>query len=161
MGGRVGDRAGLGQGRNRLGNWYLNVEQPHEALRFHQEALATFQGLHDRSGFAKTLDLLGVASYLSGDLMQSAAYYEQAIALLRELDERARLPNSLATLLLCCGNYQTETLVPAAAGFAESLQQGQLALKVAGAIGQRSDATYDLIHMGMCLGPRGQYARAL
>jgi len=155
------DPAALAHSLNRLGNWYLNVEQPHEALRFHQEALATFQGLHDRSGFAKTLDLLGVASYLSGDLMQSAAYYEQAIALLRELDERARLPNSLATLMLCGGNYQTETLVPAAAGFAESLQQGELALKIAGEIGQRSDEAYALIHMGMCLGPRGQYARAL
>ena len=30
-----------------------------------------------------------MASLLSGDLLQSAAYYEQAIALFRELDERA------------------------------------------------------------------------
>src|SRR5258708_16682459 len=105
MGGRVGDRAGLGQGRNRLGNWYLNVEQPHEALRFHQEALATFQGLHDRSGFAKTLDLLEAASYLSGDLLQSAAYYEQALALLRHLDPRALLPTTLPTLIFSPSNY--------------------------------------------------------
>ncbi len=146
---------------NRLGNWYLNVEQPHEALRCHQEALATFQALSDRRGKASTLDLLGMASLLSGDLVQSAAYYEQAIALLRELDERKRLPNSLATLMLCGGNYQTETLVPAAGGFAESLHQGELALKIAGEIGQRSDEAYTLIHMAMCLGPRGEYARAL
>src|SRR6266516_86270 len=155
------DPATLAHSLNRLGNWHLNAEQPHEALRCHEEALATFQGLHDRSGKASTLDLLGMASYLSGDLVQSAVYYEQAIALLRELDERERLPNSLATLMLCGGNYQTETLVWAAVGFAESLKLGELALKIAGEIGQRSDEAYTLIHMGMCLGPRGQYARAL
>src|SRR5947209_20213986 len=155
------DPATLAHSLNRMGNWHLNVEQPHEALRCHQEALATFQALSDRRGKAATLDLLGMASLLSGDLVQSAVYYEQAIALLRELDERERLPNSLATLMLCGGNYQTETLVPAAVGFAESLQQGELALKIAGEIGQRSDEANTLILMAMCLGPRGEYARAL
>ena len=155
------DPVALAHSLNRLGNWYLNVEQPHKALRCHQEALATFQALSDRRGKASTLDLLGMASLLSGDLVQSAAYYEQAIPLLRELDERKRLPNSLATLMLCGGNYQTETLVPAAGGFAESLHQGELALKIAGEIGQRSDEAYTLIHMAMCLGPRGEYAHAL
>jgi DNA-binding CsgD family transcriptional regulator len=151
----------LAHSLNRLGNWYLNVEQPHEALRYHQEALATFQTLSDRRGKASTLDLLGMASLLGGDLLQSAAYYEQAITLLRELDERERLPSSLANLMLCGGIYQTETLVPTTVGFAESLQQGELALKIAGEIGQRSDEAYTLIHMAMFLGLRGEYARAL
>ena len=122
--------------------------------------LRRFKTLSDRRGKASTLDLLGMASLLGGDLLQSAAYYEQAIALLRELDERERLPSSLANLMLCGGIYQTETLVPAAVGFAESLHQGELALKIAGEIGQRSDEAYTLIHMAMFLGPRGEYARA-
>src|SRR5438876_7446744 len=42
-----------------------------------------------------------------------------------------------------------------------SCHQGELALKIAGEIGQRSDEAYTLIHMAMCLGPRGEYARAL
>ena len=82
----------LAHSLNRLGNWYLNVEQPQEALRYHQEALATFQALSDRRGKASTLDLLGMASLLSGDLMQSAVYNQQAIVLFRELDDRERLP---------------------------------------------------------------------
>jgi class 3 adenylate cyclase/DNA-binding CsgD family transcriptional regulator len=151
----------LAHNLNRLGNWHVNIEQPHEALRYHQDALATFQALSDQHGKAATLDLLGMASLLSGDLLQSAAYYEQAIELLRELDEREHLPSSLANLMLCGGIYQTETLVPAAVGFAESLQQGELALKIAGEIGQRSDEAYTLIHMAMFLGPRGEYTRAL
>jgi DNA-binding CsgD family transcriptional regulator/Tfp pilus assembly protein PilF len=155
------DPASLAHSLNRLGNWHLNVEQPQEALRYHQEALATFQALSDQRGKASTLDFLGMASLLSGDLMQSAVYNQQAIVLFRELDERQRLPNSLATLMLCGGNYQNETVVPATIDFAESLHQGELALKIAGEIGQRSDEAYTLIHMAMCLGPRGEYSRAL
>jgi hypothetical protein len=54
---------------NRIGNWYLNVEQPHEALRNRREALTLFEQLHDSHGIAETLDLLGMASYLGGDLI--------------------------------------------------------------------------------------------
>src|SRR5207245_9884650 len=50
---------------------------------------------------------------------------------------------------------------PAPVGFAELLQQGELALKIAGEIGSRSDEAYTLIHMAMCLGLRGEYGRAL
>jgi DNA-binding CsgD family transcriptional regulator len=146
---------------NRLGNWFLNVEQPHEALRYHQEALAMFQALNDRCGEGSTLDLMGMACLLGGDLLQSAGYYQQAITLLQESGERERLPSCLANLMLCSGIYQTEMLVPAAIDFTESLHQGELALKIAGEIGQRSDEAYTLIHMAMLLGPRGEYARGL
>ncbi|HEV8193178.1 MAG TPA: tetratricopeptide repeat protein, partial [Ktedonobacterales bacterium] len=157
----VDDPAPLAHSLNRLGNWYLNAEQPQEALRCHQEALATFQVLSDRHGRASTLDLLGMASLLSGDLAQSAAYTQQAILLFQELEERQRLISSLVTLMLCGGHYQNETVVPAALGFAELRQHGERALKIAGEIGQRSDEAYTLIHMAMCLGPRGEYAQAL
>jgi tetratricopeptide (TPR) repeat protein len=155
------DAATLAHSLNRLGNWHLNAEQPSEALRCHQEALVMFGGLHDRHGLAETLDLLGIASYLNGDLIQSALYYEQAIAHFRELDERERLPNSLATLMCCGGMYQTETLIPMAMDFADARARGELAVKIAGEIGSRSDEAYALIRMGVYLGPRGEYARAL
>ncbi|HEY6410476.1 MAG TPA: tetratricopeptide repeat protein, partial [Ktedonobacteraceae bacterium] len=155
------DSATVAHSLNRLGNWYLNVEQPHEALRCHQEALTTFGRLNDRHGLAETLDLLGMASYLSGDLIQSTAYYQQAVALFRELDEREGLISSLVTLMLCCGNYQTETLVPAATSWDEARQLGELALKIAREIGQRSGEAYALRAIGQCLGFRGEYAQAL
>jgi tetratricopeptide (TPR) repeat protein len=155
------DPAALARSLNRLGNWHLNVEQPHEALHRHQEALATFQGLQDRSGLAETLDLLGMASYLSGGLIQSTAYYQQAVSLFRELDKREGLISSLVTLMHSCGNYQTETLVPAATSWADAHQMDELALKVAREIGQRSGEAYALRALGQCLGPRGEYAQAL
>ena len=117
--------------------------------------------MHDRSGKASTLDLLGMVSLQSGDALQGTAYYEQAIALFRELDERERLPSSLTNLMCCGGHSLSEMLAPAAMGFAESLKHGELALKIAGEIGQRSDEAYALIQMSFCLGSQGQYARAL
>jgi hypothetical protein len=51
---------------NRLGNWQVNVEQPLEALRSHQEALTLFQQAHDVQGIAQTYDLLGMANTLGG-----------------------------------------------------------------------------------------------
>ncbi len=155
------DAAALAHSLNRLGNWYLNVEQPQEALHCHQEALATFQALSDRRGKAATLDLLGMASFLSGDLLQGTTSCQQAIVLLRELDERQRLISSLVTLMMCGGVYETETLVEASGGFADSLHFGEQALKIAGEIGSRSEEAHTLIQMAMCLGPRGEYARAL
>src|SRR6266704_791445 len=155
------DPATLAHSLNRLGNWYLNAEQPQEALRCHQEALATFQALSDWHGKAATLDLLGMASLLSGDLIQGTTYCQQAIVLLREQDDRQRLISSLVTLMMCGGVYETGTLVPATVGFADSLHFGEQALKIAGEIGQRSDEAHTLIQMAMCLGPRGEYARAL
>jgi len=155
------DPTTLAHSLNRLGNWHLNVEQPQEALRCHQEALATFQARSDRRGKAATLDLLGMASFLSGDLIQGTSYCQQAIVLLRELDDRQRLISSLVTLMMCGGVYETETLVEASVGFADALHFGEQALKIAGEIGSRSDEAHTLIQMAMCLGPRGEYARAL
>src|SRR5207247_2628493 len=101
----------LAHSLNRLGNWYLNVEQPHEALRYHQEALAIFQRVQDQHGVAETLDLLGMVGSLSGDPVQSAAYYWQVVELFQEMDNRQGLVSSLATLLLCGETYFSVTLV--------------------------------------------------
>ncbi len=107
---------------NRMGNWHLNLEQPLEALRYHREALTIFQQLHDQHGIAETLDLLGMTSYLGGDLMRGTAYYKQAIPLFRELDDRHGLTSSLATLALRGATYQTDTMVPASTNLAEVIQ---------------------------------------
>src|SRR5262249_14848788 len=76
---------------NRIANWHLNVEQPHEALRYHREALTIFQELHDTHGIAETMDLLGMASYLDGDLIGGTSYYQQATVLFGELGDKPGL----------------------------------------------------------------------
>ncbi len=145
---------------NRIGNWHLNVEQPHEALRYHREALVLFEQLHDARGIAETLDLLGMTSYLGGDLLQGTDYYQQAITLFRELGDQEGLTSSLATLTIRAPTYQTDMLVPASS-LAEALQDAEDALRIARAIGHRSAEAYALFQLGLCLGSQGEYGRAL
>ncbi len=144
---------------NRIGNWHLNVEQPHEALRYHQDALSVFQQLHDAHDIAETLDLLGMASYLGGDLIEGTAYLQQAVALFGELGDKPGLTSSLATLTMRGPNYQTYMQV-AAASLAEATQDAEHALKIAREIGHRSAEAYALLQLGLCLGPHGEYKRA-
>jgi len=153
----------LAHSLNRLGNWHVNIEQPYEALRYHQEALALFQQAHDSHGVAETYDLLGMTATLGGDLLQGTAYYQQAIVLFEELDNRQGLASSLATLMVLGegGGYEIETMVPATTSFAESLHFGELALQTARDIGQRSAEAYALLALAQYLGPHGEYMRAL
>ena len=145
---------------NRIGNWHLNVEQPHEALRYHRKALAIFQQLNDARGIAETLDLLGMTSYLGGDLIGGTAYYQQAIALFDELGNREGLTSSLATLTMRASTYHTDALI-AATSLAEVLPDAERAVKVAREIGQRSAESYALLQLGLCLGSQGEYTHAL
>ena len=144
---------------NRIGNWHLNVEQPHEALSYHREALTIFERFHDSHGIAETLDLLGMGSYLGGDLIGGTAYYHQAIALFHELGDKPGLTSSLATLTLCGPTFQTDTMV-STSNLAEVCQDAEHALKIAREIGHRSGEAYALLQVGLCLGSQGEYGRA-
>ena len=155
------DAITLAHSLNRLGNWHLNSEQPHEALHYHQEALTLFQHVQDQYGLAETYDLLGMTSALGGDLFQGTAYYQQAVELFRELGNRQGLTSSLATLAVLGGEYETETMVSAPTSFGECLHYGEQALKVAREIGQPSAEMYALCALGQLLGPRGEYVYAL
>ncbi len=145
---------------NRIGNWHLNVAQPHEALRYHREALAIFKQLHDSRGIAETLDLLGMTSYLGGDLIGGTTYYQQAIPLFDELGNREGLASSLATLTMRASTYHTDTLI-SAASLAAVLPDVERAVMLAREIGQRSAESYALLQLGLCLGSQGEYTRAL
>ncbi len=136
------------------------MEQPQAALRYHQEALTIFQELHDTPGIAATLDLLGMASCLVGDLIQGTAYYQQAIVLFNELGDQRGLTSSLATITLRGPTFQTDMLL-SMASLAEVCQDAEHALKLAREIGHRSDESYALFQLGLCLGSQGEYGRAL
>ncbi len=159
--GTMGQPSMLARSLNRVGNWHLNVEEPLEALRCHQEALAIFRQLNDPHGIAETLDLLGMASYLGGDLVQGTRYYEQAVTLFRQLDDRLGLTSSLASLTLRGALSITNTMVSAATTLAELLPDVEMALKIAREIGQRSGEAYALYQLELCLSAQGEYRRAL
>lgn len=157
----TGDSSNYAHTLNRLGTWHMSIDEPLAALKNHREALEIFQNLEDRSGQAETLDLMGAASYLSGDLILGTRYLRQAINLFGELDDRPGLVSSLATLTEGAATYQSIVLVPAEVTLAEVARQGELAVKIAREIGQRSGEAFSLLLLGACQGCQGNYGQAL
>src|SRR6185312_3335852 len=133
---------------------------PGEALRYHREALSIFEKLNDLRGIAETLDLLGMTSYLGGNLIQGTAYYKEAVELFSETGNRQGLTSGLATLTMRGPTFHTDMMV-AAGSLAEAQLDAESALKIAHEIGHRSAEVYALFQLGMCLGSQGEYGRAL
>lgn len=84
----IGEPAMIARSLNRVANWHVNVDEADVALPLHREALAIFEQSGDQFGIADTLDVLGIASYLSCDLESSVRYYERAIPIFHGLNER-------------------------------------------------------------------------
>jgi DNA-binding CsgD family transcriptional regulator/tetratricopeptide (TPR) repeat protein len=146
---------------NQVGNWLINLEEPLKGLQYHREALSIFQASSDQHGLAETLDFLGVASVMSGDLIASANYYEQAIAIFRALDDRQALISSLIFFAGRGGNYFASTVVSQTTNESAYLRDGEEALALAQQLSLRSSQAFILIFLGLCLGYRGEYGRAL
>ena len=146
---------------NRVGNWHMNREEPLIGLEYHREALSILQATSDQRGLAETLDFLGVASLMSGDLIASASYYEQAIAIWRALEDRQGLISSLTFFAGRGGIYFTSTIVSLANREAESISESEEAIALAHRLGLRSSEAFTLLFLGLYLGYRGEYRRAL
>ncbi|CAN5756511.1 hypothetical protein BH23CHL2_BH23CHL2_12570 [soil metagenome] len=144
----------------RLGNWYMNLDQPHVALRHHQEALGTFRSLDDRRGMAETLDFLGATMSLCGDLEQTAICFEEAIELFREISDLQGLSAALATATERGGSIGFGALVPAAS-LATCRADAEAALEIARSIEWRAGEAYAAVQLGAVLGMQGEFGGAL
>ena len=150
----------LAQSLNRLGNWYANADRPREGQRYHREALAVFEQLGDRRGYAATLDLLAIAAGMSGALSQMVAYCGEATRLFEELDNRQGLSSALGTLVLGGGILHSCT-VAAVLPPAEAIGYGERALGIVREIGWRAGEAYTQSVLGSHLATLGEYGRAL
>ncbi|MGH2583869.1 MAG: ATP-binding protein, partial [Dehalococcoidia bacterium] len=155
------DAATRAHSLNRLGNWHLNVEQPVEGQRYHEDALAIFQDLNDRRGIAETLDLLGLMNTMCGDLRKSEAYYQEANALFRGLDDRQGMASSLSVLACRGMDYVLDAAVSVPTTLTAPLREAELAVTLAREIGWRSAEAYALLVLGGCLATQGDFERAL
>ncbi|HEX2915904.1 MAG TPA: tetratricopeptide repeat protein [Chloroflexia bacterium] len=158
---RLGEQNHLATTLNLLGNWYMNMERPLDALRYHREVLTIFQQLKDRSGLAATYNLLGVASFMSGDLAQSLNYCAQASTLFRELRDYQGLVNILTLMVLCGGSYIGNTCPWPDLKLEESLAAGEEALALSRQLGWRTGEAVALIFLAQNLGSHGNYQKAL
>ena len=157
---RVGDQTLLGRSLNRMGNWYVNHEEPIQAQQCHHQALAILEAIDDQAGVAETCDYLGMAYLLSADLEQCATYCQRAIELYRPTNQQPGLSSSLATLSLCAVAYQCRLLTPASLPSVPQ-RYSEEAIRIAQTIGYRSGEAYALYNLGCALGPQGKWSAAL
>lgn len=155
------DAPTLARTLNRVGNWYVNIEQPQVALGYHQEALNIFSQVDDQHGLAETFDLLGMASEESGDPLQFTNYYHQAIMLFREIDDRQGLASSLASIAVRGETYFSSVCVALPVTLAEVVADAEAGLKSAQEAGWRAGECYALGILSMCQSSYGEYERAL
>jgi tetratricopeptide (TPR) repeat protein len=157
----IGDRALVARSLNRIANLNVNIEEPEEGLRHHEEALAIFTELDDRVGIAETLDFLTMANALTGDMHKSLVCAAEAIELFREMDDRRSLTGILATLGFCGPSIESRTLVPVPRVLALSLGPEDDAVKLAGQIGWRAGEAYALEQLAYSYTAIGEYRAAL
>src|SRR5262245_18841078 len=155
------DPALLAHSLNRVGNVYANTERQVEAVRMHAEALALFERLGDTRGQAASLDLLGSAHSMLGDLPACAPCYARAIELFRRADDRPGLVSCLAVYLLRGPNYYARTSVAVAATYAELVRDAQEALRLAQAIDSPPHEATVRVYFAYVLGALGRFAEAL
>ncbi|MFO7742350.1 MAG: tetratricopeptide repeat protein, partial [Anaerolineae bacterium] len=138
---RMDDPLALAGSLNWMGNWHANAEDSPTAVAHHQEALEIVEALGNHRAVTRTLDLLGLAYLLGGDLRASAPHYDRAIALCRELDDRPRL----VTGLIARGAIVSELIMLASVPVAEppdALRDLEEAIRIAREIDSASDESW-------------------
>jgi len=151
----------LANSLNWMGNWHANAEEPNEAIRYHHEALELLKESGNQQELAKTFDLLGIASILAADSVSSKAYFDQAIARFRDLDDRA----SLASSLLGRGNnggatYISLSVFPAIKP-CESRRDFEEAIQIAHEIGSPAAEAWADWSLGLLEVGEGNFGAAL
>lgn len=146
---------------NRIGLWHTHAEHPFEGLHHHEDALRIYRQLEDQPGIGETLDLLGVTSFMLGDLWQGWHYFEQAIALCRTNEDRPRLATLLLTSSIRSGALLVETLVEVSGTQQAGIGQCEEAIQIARDIHLPATEAYARILLAHVLGWQGAFGRAL
>jgi len=110
----------------------------------------------DEHALAAALDLLGAASYLSGDVVAGTEYFRRAIALFRSLPDPLGLAASLRHIALGA-TLDTESCE---VGLGEAVRYGEEALALARANGWRAEQSRVLSELAIGYGRQGEYGRA-
>jgi DNA-binding CsgD family transcriptional regulator len=154
--------ATLAAALNRVGNWHTNVEQPGQAVRYHQEALSIYEALGDRAGLGPTLDLFALATAFRGDLAEAVSLWDRAIGLHRERNDRFALASSLSVRAVAGGGGMTWHVSPTTIEAARSaLACAEEALRITREIGWRAGESFACHCLVQALSGLGAYARAL
>jgi DNA-binding NarL/FixJ family response regulator len=157
----LGNESLVARSLNRVGNWYVNREEPRAGLPYHQEALAIVERVADTAGVAETVDLIAMAHHIAGAQPDAAAYYARSVALFSGNGDRRGLANALALLALCGPSYHSSSTTPFTSAAVDEELQKLRSVRLARDIGWRAGEAFVRFVTADCLMWRGDYARAI
>lgn len=155
-----GDPRQIAHTLNRVGNWHLNIDEPNAAQRYHGESLVLFNELNDRHGLAETLDLLGMANGLSGDMHQATSYFEKAIPIMREINDIRGLSSALTTSSFQNTVLETDLLLSSRQPLTEGLKTVSEGLNLTWQISFPAGEAYSLFVKAQIEESMGDYGQA-
>ena len=155
------DPSALAQSLNRVGNWYTNVARPSEGLPYHQEALEIVDEIDDKNDVANTLCLLGADYVMAGDHPRGAAFFRRAMGLYRETDNRKGLAETAFSQTVTGGSFLTDAAMTPPLDVDDTLQYGELAIRIAREIDWRAGEAFAHQALGNYVGALGHYDRAI
>ena len=88
---------------NRLANILVNQSHFMEGLALHEEAHAIFEQSGDDWGIADSLDGIGMARWLAGDMPEARHYFDRALTGFRAIGDRERIASCLTSSALYLG----------------------------------------------------------
>lgn len=157
----LGDEALVARSLNRVGNWHVNLDEPHAGLPPHEEALAIVERLGDERGIVETVDLIAMSHHCGGAQREAAAYYTRSVDLFTRRDDRRGLANALALLALCGPSHQSSSTTPATGDLVEEELRVLRSVRLARDIGWRAGEAFSRFVVADCLAWQGEYERAL
>ena len=157
----IGDAPLVAHSLNRVGNWFVNREDPHSGIPYHDEALAIFERAKDRRGIVETVDLLAMAYHIAGAQDTAVQLFERSIDLFEELEDRRGLANALAVLQVCGPSHHASAGPVGMSVRMSELLTSDLPIRLAAEIGWRAGETFSRYILADCLAWRGEYGRAL
>jgi DNA-binding CsgD family transcriptional regulator len=157
----IGDELLVARSLNRIGNWYVNLDEPRSGLPHHEEALRIFERTGNQSGVAETTDLIAMTYHTGGEQQAAAKTYERSVALFTALDDRRGLGNALALLALSGPSFQSACTTPFASPVVADELRSPKSVRIAREIGWRAGETFARVLVANCLAWRGDYDRAL
>jgi DNA-binding CsgD family transcriptional regulator len=156
-----GDPALIAHSLNRVGNWYVNREDPQSGIPYHDEALAIFERAGDERGTAETVDLLAMTHHIAGAQATAAQLYERSLALFTALGDQRGLANALSVLAVCGPSHHSSAGPVCTTVHTPDLLANEQPVRLAGRIGWRAGETFARYLLADCFAWRGEYARAL
>lgn len=157
----IGDAPLIAHSLNRVGNWFVNREDPHSGIPYHDEALAIFERAGDRRGIVETVDLLAMAHHIAGAEDTAVELFERSIDLFEELEDRRGLVNAFSVLQVCGASHHASAGPVGTSARIPELLTSEQSVKLATEIGWRAGEAFSRYLLADCLAWRGEYRRAL